>query len=67
MTELKPCPFCGSADIRIDRSLLLRDPPIRLYGITCRQCDATVGHNFISEEAAIKAWNRRTYDETDKR
>lgn len=63
MSELKPCPFCGSADVRITRSLLLRDPPIHLYGIACRHCDATVGMNFISEEAAKEAWNRRASNE----
>ena len=64
MTEIgfKPCPFCGGDNIRLDHVALLRDPPLILYSISCRKCEATVGKNFISEEAAIKAWNRREKD-----
>jgi len=62
MHELKPCPFCGSSDIRTsDRSFA--------YWIACNVCDANF-HEFSIEEfdadnnslnflRLINKWNSR--------
>ena len=64
MTELKPCPFCGSkARIRKFKNYT--------YAVVCSKCGAkgtTVGlakwndSVFIPQGKAIEAWNRRVSD-----
>ena len=58
MTELKKCPFCGSA-VRIESVGM-----IGIYAILCASCGAEV--TFFRRKAAdrtqekvIEAWNRR--------
>ena len=62
--ELKPCPFCGSTDIRMDRCTLR---------IRCNKCYAN--GQLISRfrkdgrsdlEAAVLAWNTRAYEDPEK-
>jgi hypothetical protein len=51
MSELKPCPLCGSSD------LSLRD-----YGIECRNCGLWLGDGTRLQEvlgALPEAWNSR--------
>lgn len=55
--KLKPCPFCGGMNIKIDKCS---------KRVRCGDCFATSGiitrymTNGVShEEAAIKAWNER--------
>lgn len=59
MDELKPCPFCGSNDIDIEK--------LEKYGtyyLSCKQCSIEQPlYNTL--EQAINAWNRRTNNETD--
>ena len=59
MDELKPCPFCGSLDIRIDKCT---------SRVRCKNCFCTSGligrlvkyaDKMSEEEAAVKAWNTR--------
>lgn len=50
MTELKPCPFCGSKNIRLTNW--------GLYRCWCSDCLAQAADS-ISKKEAIKAWNRR--------
>lgn len=49
--QLKPCPFCGSEFIRLDRYS-------RTRWLVCDGCGAESGHKG-SEDDAIAAWNRR--------
>ena len=68
--ELKPCPFCG----RVDKLIIdeihhrLDDIVIRQYRICCSAagdntgCGASCGYQ-MTEEEAIKAWNRRDGNE----
>ena len=53
MTDLKPCPFCGSEDY----------PEIEFnghwYQVACVGCDAA-GASFIPERDAITFWNTRS-------
>ena len=61
MTELKPCPFCGSNDVEI------RDLKLGIYAINlgvyavCRRCGASIksSHSIVD---VIAAWNRRAID-----
>ena len=53
---LKKCPFCGSKEIYITKNAN------KLYDIRCINYRNSCGFvivNFLSEENAIKAWNRR--------
>ena len=60
MTELKPCPFCGSTDVH----LVDNDPGKSEVSITCKDCNVWVDHMFdaMSREEAIALWNRRVHD-----
>ena len=55
MKKLKPCPFCGSELILIERT----------YGGTWVCCEGcyTETKLYNTEEEAIEAWNRRVTDE----
>lgn len=51
--KLKPCPFCGSANLRAWDNT-----------VVCRDCDATgpdLGHCVgpVCREQSMDAWNRR--------
>ncbi|WP_321905194.1 Lar family restriction alleviation protein [Paraburkholderia tropica] len=53
--ELKPCPFCGNADIQTGRGEIGHRPTFHTY---CNGCEAgTQGHP--TREASDEAWNRR--------
>ena len=59
MTEINPCPFCGSGDIRI--ALTHGD-----YWVNCGKCWAE-GPKCDTESAATAAWNAAvTRAELDK-
>lgn len=57
MSELKPCPFCGSkATTRTGSDFTNSN-----YSVFCRNCFASTGV-FLSDVEAISAWNTRTSD-----
>ena len=53
MTELKPCPFCGSPPI---------EPWVRdwenTYSAYCSKCGC-IGPSARNEEEAVSQWNKR--------
>ena len=54
MTELKPCPFCGS------KAWIDCDEPTNI-NIRCLFCSAIISfENADDENDVINAWNRRT-------
>lgn len=63
MSELKPCPFCGSEDIwcgSYDVVPKRAGRPVYnfLYAVKCKKCE--MGRDFFSwEKDAVNAWNRR--------
>lgn len=63
--RLKRCPFCGSAQIAIQRLTPDGELPTGTddfyYNVWCTRCNASVNnlHND-TEEKAVTAWNRRT-------
>ena len=58
MIELKPCPFCGSADIEISfRYPLLGKKELRML-VVCNCCGCMTAQ-YRNEDKAVEAWNRR--------
>jgi Lar family restriction alleviation protein len=57
MSELKPCPFCGSKATTRTGSDFTKSN----YSVFCRNCFASTGV-FLSDVEAISAWNTRTSD-----
>ena len=58
--ELKPCPFCGSDEIRVNKGFIRLNHDIDGYQVECYNCHSVGWHE--SEERAIKSWNRRVRD-----
>ena len=62
-TELKPCPFCGSTEIRIDEIKLREEP--NHWQVRCLECGCgTLRYSYYalpSKDGAIKKWNRRVF------
>lgn len=61
--QIKACPFCGSFDILIDKCT---------SRARCKNCYATGGligkllkDGVKKEDAPIRAWNTRAYEETN--
>ena len=54
MTELKPCPFCGSNKVSLNHCGLEK-------GVVFVMCDVccSFGPNGVHDEDAAKKWNRR--------
>lgn len=50
--KLKPCPFCGSENIMLDKT---KEDILHLA--VCRNCVAQV--SGFTRDGAIRAWNRR--------
>ena len=54
MSELKPCPFCGSKAMRLSDLPFSKDH----YGVCCSLCSAKI-FCFDTQEHADEMWNRR--------
>lgn len=65
MSDLKPCPFCGSfPTIEIHEDLYKR----KKYGIECINEDCEIQPmtaRYADKEECIEAWNRRAKDDGD--
>ena len=60
MTELKPCPFCGSEDAQVK---LYSEKGVRFWYVSCENCEISLDPMFWNDnqtkEEAIAKWNRR--------
>ena len=56
--ELKPCPYCGGTDIKIDRHIESRSPTGELFTMCCYDCGATFPGRY-RRELLVNAWNKR--------
>lgn len=52
---LAPCPFCGSADVKLNQVSTGGG-----WGVLCRSCHAYQDTRSENQELAITAWNRRS-------
>lgn len=60
MSELKPCPFCGS-----DYGIVLgRIDNLESFAVVCTKCFASTCR-CNNDRKAIEAWNRRAEDGKD--
>lgn len=50
--QLKPCPFCGHEDLYLGKTKGGN------YYVVCFNCHTSSG-NYMKEEMAVEAWNRR--------
>ena len=59
MSELKPCPFCGCAQIEVyaNPNNALKHFGIEQYKVCCVNCAAQLYRG--KKQEAIDAWNRR--------
>ena len=61
MSELKPCPFCGSTDVEAKahgRYNYRTETDSVSWYIFCTDCDMICGYSTI-KEAIINRWNER--------
>lgn len=73
MAELKPCPFCGSRDIGMNRRTeehhVCEDGKFRRstlserWQIKCENCPCGTYYSFYLEDA-VNAWNKRASQTT---
>lgn len=63
MKELKPCPFCGHKAILVD----LECNPRFYVKCSYRYCRVEQAPLYMSKASAIKAWNRRSYEQQKDR
>jgi Lar family restriction alleviation protein len=52
--ELKPCPFCGSGNVALDR--------FDRFTVYCIRCGCKT-RRHITKDRALAAWNRRAGEE----
>lgn len=55
--ELKPCPFCGGNDVKVE--LEEPDNPSGFWWVHCPHCSAAIDVLYRKEEA-IERWNTRS-------
>ena len=60
MSEIKPCPFCGSKFVILQNDYSVINQ-IRMVYMACVNCKS-YGPDKPTKEAALQAWNQRPYD-----
>jgi Lar family restriction alleviation protein len=62
--ELKPCPFCGSADVAVE-TIHRRTDGVEEYAGSCVNCGARGQLQYLPENAAA-AWNHREQPKAER-
>lgn len=59
--KLKPCPFCGSTDVRLAVYEDFMDG--KSYSVYCKSCHVIIGNEdrHRSKERMISFWNKRVF------
>ena len=57
MSELKPCPFCGSKAILETFTTAFEKVP--RYRVRCEKCFCQTNWDYFEADEVIEAWNRR--------
>ena len=60
MTELKPCPFCGSVEVKVHIPYFTDD----CYMVQCYGCNCNTAI-YMTANQAVEAWNRRDENVAD--
>ena len=60
MSELKPCPFCGSDDVGIAYRMPEFGEQVK-YFVVCNKCGSRTA-NFRSTRTAVNVWEARVED-----
>lgn len=58
MSELKPCPFCGSEASIVEVAERPEAFAEEAF-IQCEECGFSIHHKWLSVETLIKYWNKR--------
>jgi len=56
--KLKPCPFCGGDNIKINCHKRLESPTGEIWSMCCYACGATFPNRYI-KSLLVEAWNKR--------
>ncbi len=58
--ELKPCPFCGSNDLRKSKDFTIKDKNLicLVCDVQCNNCGCDGPKLFYTNDT-VKAWNER--------
>ena len=59
--ENKPCPFCGSKDLKPIHAITIHD-----WVILCNSCKTQGPRMVDTPEEAWEKWNKRKEDEAEK-
>lgn len=64
MSELKPCPFCGSDNVMVDETFVdAQNDPYMEYEVICFDCENRTKPCDTAQDA-IARWNRRADEVT---
>ena len=58
MAKLKPCPFCGSVDVKVHNPYFTDN----YYMVQCYGCNCNTAL-YKTVNQAVEAWNRRAENE----
>lgn len=56
MTDLYPCPLCGSSDVHAEKNEWAH---LYAWGFRCNGCDTEFKLNTVTRDKAMEKWNNR--------